>query len=317
MTPKRQRGGGAGEEPKKIPDEFEWALEAFLGHARVERGLSRNTLENYHRDIMRFMVWAASVNDLQDLASVERQHVTDYLAHLLDCGLSMRSIARHRVSLRQLFRHLHEEDQIPANPTLLIDAPSSKQKLPVVLNNRQVEALLDAPNQQEPLGLRDATMLQVLYSSGLRVTELVQLPLSSLHLNAGYLLVSGKGGKERIVPMGDQAIQMVKRYLQEARPQIDPALLCPAVFPGRRGTMTRQNFWKRLKKYVYQLSIPGKVSPHTLRHSFATHLLEHGADLRAVQAMLGHADISTTEIYTHVARERLKKIHESSHPRGT
>ena len=237
--------------------------------------------------------------------------------HLLDTGRGLRTAGRHRVTLRQLFRFLVEERLLEADPSALVESPRPGRKLPEVLGEPQVEALLAAPARDTPIGLRDAAMLEILYASGLRVSELVGLRRESLFLDQGYLVIRGKGGKERLVPVGDVAAGTLLAYMAQARPALDPGCTSPWVFPSPRGgCLTRQAFWYRVKHYARLADVRGDVSPHTLRHSFATHLLAHGADLRAVQMMLGHADLSTTQIYTHVARERLKRIHEEYHPRG-
>ncbi len=300
-----------------LPLELELALEGFLGKSRVERGLSPNTLEAYHRDLRRFLTWISLELGLDTPGAVTREHIGLYLGSLLDDGLSRRSLARHRVSVRQLFRFLLHEGIILTDPAAMVEAPLPARDLPEVLNQQEVEALLAAPDSSTPIGLRDAAMLQLLYSTGLRVSELVRLPLSGLVLQAGYLQVRGKGGKERVVPTGQRALELLLRWLRDGRPELDPRGASQAVFVSRRGkAMSRQNFWQRLKSYALAVGIRKPVSPHKLRHSFATHLLEHGADLRVVQALLGHSDISTTEIYTHVAQERLRRIHADHHPRG-
>ncbi|MFT4977738.1 MAG: integrase/recombinase XerD [Myxococcota bacterium] len=226
-------------------------------------------------------------------------------------GLSLRSIARHRVAMRQLFKYLAEEGFIHDNPSLLVQGPKVGRPLPSVISEREVEMLLGAPDTGSRLGLRDATMFEVLYATGLRVSELVGIKRDDWH--DGWVIVAGKGGKERLIPFGDEADQLVKRYLLTRLHQDSPYL-----FISTHGKpMTRQNFWGRVKKYAKVAGIKKNISPHTLRHAFATHLLMHGADLRAVQVMLGHTDITTTEIYTHIAQERLRRIHQRYHPRGS
>lgn len=302
--------------PAVLPAEFENALEGFMFHVRVERGLSRNTLESYHLDLGRFLAWLDH-QGVHRLENVDRALLRRYLLHLEQAGLSGRSAARHRTSIRQFFRFLLDERLVETNPALQVRASRPTPGLPRALSDSEVESLLAAPDPTHTLGLRDAAMLQLLYATGLRVSELVGLPLAALHLDAGYLVVRGKGSKERLVPLGERATELLVRWLRDGRPVFDPHLACDAVFPSRRGrAMTRQNFWERTRKYARSAGIRRRVSPHVLRHSFATHLLEHGADLRAVQAMLGHADVSTTEIYTHVTRERLRQLHARHHPRG-
>ncbi len=307
---------GAGE--GSLPAAFETAIEAFLGRGRVERSLARNTLESYHRDLVRFAAWCRDARGHGDPGAVTREDVHLHLASLLDAGLSPRSLARHRVTIRQFFRYLLEEGVVNQDPTLLVEGARPARALPDVLSLAEVEALLAAPDPSDvPLGLRDAAMLQLLYATGLRVSELVTLPQGAVHLKAGYLRVRGKGSKERVVPLGERATALVAAWLDHGRPQVDPQGRAKTLFPGRNGRpMSRQNFWKRIVAWARAAEIRHPVSPHRLRHSFATHLLEGGADLRVVQVLLGHADIATTEIYTHVAGERLKEIHGRHHPRG-
>jgi integrase/recombinase XerD len=286
-------------------------------HLKVERSRSENTLESYGRDLRRFAAWLEEERGVTDPAAVQRTDVADYLVHLDSEGLGLRSIARARTSVRQLFRFLMKEKRVEEDPTALVDGPKFPAPLPTVFTRAQVEALLAAPRRDTPLGLRDAAMIELLYSTGLRVSELVGLPLRSVDPEIGLLRVIGKGDKERLVPVGERALALMVRYLREGRPHHDPGNTSPSVFVSRRGTaMTRQNFWQRLQRYATEIGLPGKVSPHVLRHSFATHLLEHGADLRSLQAMLGHADISTTQIYTHVTQARLAALHREYHPRG-
>lgn len=292
------------------------AVEGFAYYLKVERNRADNTLESYVRDLQRFSRWAAEqgVTRPEDLTGAL---VAEYLVSLDRDGLSLRSIARARTTLRQLFKFLVKEGQLEADPAALVRAPRFPAPLPVVFTEAQVDALLAAPDRLTPLGLRDAAMIELLYATGLRVSELVSLPKAAVDGDIGVLRIRGKGDKDRLVPVGDVALDLMVRYLREARPLHDPANLSPQVFVNRRGKrMTRQNFWQRLSDYGAAIGIRGKVSPHVLRHSFATHLLEHGADLRSLQAMLGHADIGTTQIYTHVTRTRLQALHTKFHPRG-
>jgi integrase/recombinase XerD len=284
------------------------AVEGFLAWCRAERGLSENTMDAYSRDLQRLRLFL-SKRSIVTVEAVEQADLSAWILDLHESGLAATSIARHRVAMRQLFRFLVDEGILKVNPSELIRAPRAPRKLPGTLNQQEVAALLDAPDRKSPLGLRDAAMLELLYATGLRVSELVGLRRDQWH--DGWLVVTGKGGKDRLVPYGDQAGVAVAAYMRTRQDEN------PAVFLSNRGSpMTRQNFWTRLKTYVRVAGVRGTVSPHTLRHAFATHLLAHGADLRAVQAMLGHADISTTEIYTHVAKARLRKLHELHHPRG-
>ncbi len=292
------------------------ALEGFMYYLKVERNRSDHTLHAYGHDLRRFVGWCHH-QGVERPTQVTRDVVADHLLFLDREGLGLRSIARARTSIRQLFRFLVRENLLEDDPTTLVDAPRFPAPLPVVLSQSQVEALLAAPDRSDPLGLRDAAMIELLYSTGLRVSELVSLPRASVDPQMGLLRVRGKGDKERLVPTGDEALHLMVRYLREARPHHDASGRAPEVFVGRRGErMTRQNFWQRLQRWAAVAGIPGKVSPHVLRHSFATHLLEHGADLRHLQAMLGHADIGTTQIYTHVTRARLQALHARYHPRG-
>jgi len=293
------------------------AIEGFMYHLKVERNRSVHTVDAYGRDLRRFAAWLQSERDIVTPEGVQRTDVADHLLFLEGEGLGLRSIARARTSIRQLFMYCMRERIVEADPTSLVDAPKFVSPLPTVLSAGQVEALLSAPDQARPLGLRDAAMIELLYSSGLRVSELVGLPRRHVDPEVQILRVRGKGDKERLVPMADRALALMVRYLRDGRPHHDPDGSQPEVFVSRRGTaMTRQNFWQRLRGHAQRAGIPGKVSPHVLRHSFATHLLENGADLRSLQAMLGHADISTTQIYTHVSRKRLVELHARYHPRG-
>ncbi|MFZ5480496.1 MAG: site-specific tyrosine recombinase XerD [Myxococcota bacterium] len=288
------------------------AVDGFLHWAKTERALAKNTLAAYHADLARLGAWLAK-EGVATPAAVRHAHLSAYVAHLAGEGLDPRSIARHRSAFRQLFRQLRDEGIVVKDPTVLIEARVPPRRVPRVLTERDVDAILAAPDRTTPLGLRDAAMIELMYGAGLRVSELVNLPRSGVHLEGGWVRVKGKGGRERVVPMGEEAGALVVRYVHEVRGAAPAA----ALFLSRRGeAMTRQNFWERLKRYAREAGIAIDVTPHGLRHAFATHLLDHGADLRAVQAMLGHADISTTQIYTHVARERLRRIHAEAHPRG-
>ena len=284
------------------------AVDGFLAWCRGERGLSENTLDGYSRDLARLTEHLRNCG-VQSPAEVEPGHLNAWLAGLARSGRAPATVARARVTMRQLFQFLVDERVLSADPTELIHGPKLPRKLPTTLSESDVSRILAAPNRSTAIGTRDAAMLELLYATGLRVSELVTLKRSQWH--DGWLVVMGKGGKERLVPYGDRAAASVGAYLS-ARSDAQPW-----VFLSNRGAqMTRQNFWSRLKTYARKAGVQKSVSPHTLRHAFATHLLTHGADLRAVQAMLGHADISTTEIYTHVARERLRALHEAHHPRG-
>ena len=283
-------------------------IDGFLDWCRAERGLSENTLDAYSRDLNRLARYLAE-QGCQNAGSASQALLANWLVSLHDEGLAPSSIGRHRVAMRQLFKFLVDEGILESSPAELLSAPRIPRKLPGTLTEEQVGSILKAPDRSTAIGLRDAAMLELLYATGLRVSELVSLSRDQWH--DGWIVVRGKGGKERLVPYGDTARQAVQVYLAT---RIDNHR---AMFLTNRGSpMTRQNFWTRLKGYCRGAGIHQPVSPHTLRHAFATHLLVYGADLRAVQAMLGHADISTTEIYTHVAKERLRQLHAEHHPRG-
>lgn len=295
---------------------WEAAVEAFLAHAKVEKGLAATTLEAYHGDLLRAARWFTD-HGMDAPQAVDPAAAGRWMGWLADAGYDPRSVARFRSALRQLFRFLVREGLVPADPTARVQTPRVGRRLPSVLSEAQVEAVLAAPDPSTPLGLRDAAMIELMYAAGLRVHELVGLPLAAVHLPGRSLRVRGKGSKERLLPLGDRAAALLQRYLEEVRAAWDPQLRARALFLSRRGgAMTRQNFWERLRGYALRAGVDARVTPHQLRHAFATHLLEHGADLRAVQAMLGHADIATTQIYTHVARERLIAVHAEHHPRG-
>jgi integrase/recombinase XerD len=293
------------------------AVEGFTYWLKAERNRSDNTIESYGRDVRRFATWLEG-QGVSAPEAVRASHVADHLVFLDKQDLGLRSIAHARSSVRQWFKFLLKEGLIESDPSTKIRAPKFPAPLPTVLSSRNVEAILDTPNRSTPLGLRDAAMIELMYSCGLRVSELVKLPFKAIDSAEGLIKVRGKGDKERIVPVGDRALALVRRYLAESRPILDPGGRCPALFASQLGeAMTRQNFWERLLRHARIAGVRGKVSPHVLRHSFATHLLEHGADLRSLQAMLGHADISTTQIYTHVTQERLAELHRRHHPRGS
>ncbi len=285
-------------------------LDAFCDALWLEDGLSRNTLESYRRDLTQF---AAHLGHRR-LESAEEVDLLSFLA--VRRGRSS-SAARRLSSLRRFYQYCLREKRIAADPTLKLDPPKRAPRFPKTLSEADVEALLGAPDTASPLGLRDRAMLEALYASGLRVSELVALKTFEANLDAGVVRIFGKGAKERLVPLGEEAVDWLQRYLKEARPRLLKRAASDAIFVTERGAgMTRQAFWHNIKRYGAR-AIPGKsLSPHVLRHAFATHLINHGADLRVVQMLLGHADISTTQIYTHVARERLKALHAKHHPRG-
>ena len=296
---------------------FDAAIDAYTAWARIERGLAQNTIVAYATDLARLARWL-DARGVHTPDAVTHTHLAAYVDALLDDGLDLRSVARHRSAFRQFFRFLLREGMLRVDPSGRVEGRVPPRKLPSVLSEAQVDAILAAPDRDDPLGVRDAAMIELMYSSGLRVTELVTFPHAALHPEGGFLRVRGKGGKERVVPVGEEALARIARYVRLVRAGQDPDLRVAALFLSRRGgPMTRQNFWERLDGYAKRAGVTGKVSPHGLRHAFATHLLDHGADLRLVQAMLGHADISTTQIYTHVAKERLKRVHAAFHPRGS
>jgi integrase/recombinase XerD len=292
------------------------AIDQFLNYLLVEKGLARTTLESYSRDLLRF----ADFMERNGRSQVSADDTSLLLKHLIQLrteGLGARSRARHLVALRGFYRFLVQEKQLALDPAKLLDMPKTMLKLPDVLGVDEVRRLLNAPDARTPQGIRDAAMLEVLYAAGLRVSELVGLRIQDVHLDAGFVRVLGKGSKERVVPIGQYAREKVLFYLEQARGRLVGGRVSPYLFLARAGRpMTRQAFWKLLRRHAAAAGLVKKVTPHSLRHSFASHLLAGGADLRAVQLMLGHADISTTQIYTHVTRDRLRELHRKFHPRG-
>jgi len=292
-------------------------LDEFCDSLWLEDGLSRNTLESYRRDLNKFSGWLERQRKVSVLEATHAD-IQGFLAHLVSTEKAKAtSTSRAISSLKRLFRYLLRQNKIAVDPTLQIATPKLPRSLPKSLTEQDVELLLDAPDVQAPLGLRDRAMLEVLYATGLRVSELVTLNVAQVSLDMGVVRVMGKGSKERLVPLGEESLDWIRRYLAEGRPVLLAGKLSDALFVTHRGEgMTRQMFWYLIKKHAQQGGLHKPLSPHTLRHAFATHLLNHGADLRVVQMLLGHSDISTTQIYTHVARERLKKLHHDHHPRG-
>jgi integrase/recombinase XerD len=292
-------------------------LDEFSDTLWLEDGLSRNTLESYRRDLTKFSVWLSqSSNEL--LSQATHADIQGFLAYMVvERKAKATSTSRAISSLKRFYQYLLRQNKVNLDPTLQIATPKLPRGLPKSLSESDVEQLLDAPNVSTALGLRDRTMLEVLYASGLRVSELVGLSLAQVSLDMGVVRVMGKGNKERLVPLGEVALDWVRRYITDARPVLLNARVSNTLFVTMRGEgMTRQMFWYLIKRHAKQGGLNKPLSPHTLRHAFATHLLNHGADLRVVQLLLGHADISTTQIYTHVARERLKQLHTIHHPRG-
>jgi integrase/recombinase XerD len=297
-------------------DQDETTIKRFSDALWLERGLSRNTLSAYQSDLRKLGLWLHGSRGY-GLLQAQRVDLLAYLAGLAQQGRKPRSSARLLSCLRQFYQFCLREGWLSADPSARIDAPRIGRPLPKSLTEAEVEALLEAPDLDDPEGLRDRTMLELLYATGLRVSELVGLCPEQVSLTQGVIRVVGKGGKERLVPMGDEAQSWLERFSREGRPGLLGARLCQHLFPTRRGQgMTRQAFWYRIKKHAGTAGIDKTISPHTLRHAFATHLLNHGADLRVVQLLLGHSDLSTTQIYTHVARERLQQLHACHHPRG-
>jgi integrase/recombinase XerD len=289
-------------------------IERFIERVWAEDGLADRTLDAYRRDLQGLARWLGTRG--HSLATAGREDISAYHGSQ---PVAVRSMARRQSAFRRFFTQLARDDASREDPTLLMQRPRMPRSLPKALAEREIEALIVAPDLTNPLGQRDRAMLELMYSSGLRVSELVELPLAGLNTRQGVLRVTGKGGKDRLVPVGEEALNHVEAYLREARPQLAQGHGQPAaLFLSRRGAgMTRQMFWTLVKRYAMQVGIPAKrVSPHVLRHSFATHLLNHGADLRALQMLLGHSSLSTTQIYTLVAKEGLKRLHAQHHPRG-
>jgi integrase/recombinase XerD len=291
-------------------------ISSFLTYVKVEKGLSSNTVSAYKRDLVKFDDFAQKRK--LSLESVSRDDLVDFLAGLYRLNLESRTVARHLVTLRNFFRFAQIHDLISTDPSINLESPKIRRSLPGYLRLEEVERLLEQPDSTTPLGMRDRAMLEVLYSTGLRVSELIGLKVSDLDSKVGCVRCIGKGDKERIVPVGRKALVMVEKYLRDARPKLLGKLRgSPTLFVNRRGvSLSRVGVWKILSGYGKRAGLRVSLTPHMLRHSFATHLLERGADLRSVQLMLGHADISTTQIYTHVVEERLKQIYKAHHPRA-
>ena len=295
---------------------FDPELDRFCDALWLEDGLSPRSLESYRRDLTQLFAWLAPQGIAPD--QIQRDRIQAFLAHrTLDEGIAARSLARQLTAIKRFHRWLLREGRRTDDPTLTVEAPRLPKPLPKTLTEAEVEALLAAPDVDTPLGLRDKSMLEALYAAGFRVSELVGLPLAAVSLTDGVARVMGKGRKERLVPLGEDAREWIARYASDARPGLLKGKGSEALFVTERGgPMTRQMFWYLIKRHALHAGIRSPLSPHTLRHAFATHLLNHGADLRVVQMLLGHADIATTQIYTHVAKERLKRLHAEHHPRG-
>jgi len=299
-----------------LNDDNENLIDDFLSMLWVEKGLSQNTISAYKTDLSKLALFLQKHFEDLSLLDATETHIQTYLAIRLENKLSQRSTARMLSSSRAFYVHLIATKQRDSNPIAHISNPKLPQYLPGTLTEKQIDALLEAPEENDPIQMRDKAMLELLYATGIRVSELVNLQMHQLGLTQGVIRVTGKGGKERLVPMGESALEYIELYLKNARPEL---LNSPTntVFPSKRGSlMTRQTFWHRIKHYAKKAGIQVALSPHTMRHAFATHLLNHGADLRVVQMLLGHSDLSTTQIYTHVATQRLQSLVKSHHPRG-
>ena len=289
-------------------------IDSFIDELWLEKGLSKNTLSAYRHDISSFSVWYKG----SSLLDVDRIDLLDYLAERLKQGYSSRSTARSLSSLRAFYSHLTTKYNLKQNPTSRVDSPKLGHSLPKTLSEEDVEKLIQAPDVEDDIGLRDRAMLELIYACGLRVTELISLDILNINLRQGVIRVIGKGEKERLVPMGEEALDWIQKYINLSRPNLlKNNNKVTELFLSKRGkSMTRQTFWYRIKEYALKASINKELSPHTLRHAFATHLINHGADLRTVQLFLGHSSLSTTQIYTEVARHRMKELHNEHHPRG-
>jgi integrase/recombinase XerD len=299
---------------KDLPSPAEAAVRAFLDYLSIEKGLSANTLAAYGRDLDKLLLYLGK--EKMSWALAKEEDLVGFVRAQSRSGLSARSLARLISAVRSFYRYLLMEGAVAADPAERLSSPSVWLSLPKFLTVKEVESLLAAPDGDEPRGVRDRAMLEVLYGAGLRVSELVSLKPSDVSLEEGFLICRGKGGKERIVPLGGSACGAVRAYLTGARPLLDKRAAGPLFLTRRGGAFTRQGFWKLLKGYAKKAGLAAKISPHVLRHSFATHLLERGADLRSVQLMLGHSQITTTQIYTHVSRDRLRQVYDKFHPRA-
>lgn len=295
---------------------MEQQIEEYLAYLSVERGLAQNTLDAYGRDLRAYARFLQQ-HSVNSFCNTEKEAVRAYLEQLHNLGRASSTISRNLAAIKSFYHFLVEEDVLEDDPTVHLDSPKVTKRLPRVLNLSEVEALLNQPSLEDAHSIRDKAMLEVIYATGIRVSELVSLNLLDINLEAGYLRCLGKGSKERIVPLGSVAIKYLDLYLQMARTEIVKRGGETALFVNHHGRrLTRQGFWKIIKRYAKEANIDENITPHTLRHSFATHLLENGADLRSVQEMLGHADISTTQIYTHITRNRLQEVYRKSHPRA-
>ncbi|ACA39305.1 site-specific tyrosine recombinase XerD [Lysinibacillus sphaericus] len=299
-------------------NEFQYAVEDYIHFIQVERQLSVNTLASYRRDLESYVNFLQNAEGMANFNHIERTTILRHLEQLRVQGKTSRTIARHISSIRSFHQFLLREKRAESDPTVHLEMPTIEQKLPNILSIEEIEALLTAPNRSKPQGIRDLAMLELLYGSGMRISELIALDLADLHLTMGFVRVFGKGGKERIIPLGKSALSAISTYLNNARGQLQGKYpKTDAFFINQRGKrLTRQGCWKLMKEHALKAGIQHELTPHTLRHSFATHLVENGADLRAVQEMLGHADISTTQIYTHISKTRLSEVYKQFHPRA-
>ncbi len=293
-------------------------LDDFIHFLVVEKGLSKNTIVSYKRDLNSYIHYLKNVEELKDFNGVQRPQIVHFLKFLKDTGKSSKTLARHIASIRAFHHFLLREKAVDHDPTVHIESPQHERSLPKVLSMEEVETLLDSPKLTDPFGYRDKAMLEMMYATGIRVSELIGLKLSDVHLTMGFVRCMGKGSKERIIPIGKTASDAIEEYLDKGRPKLaSKKHKDDSLFLNHHGKgLSRQGFWKILKRLTSEAGIEKELTPHTLRHSFATHLLENGADLRAVQEMLGHADISTTQIYTHVTKTRLKDVYTKFHPRA-
>ena len=303
-------------QPSKIIVQPHPKIAEFLSYLQLSEGLSANTLSAYQRDLKLYQAWLFDIHQ-KTIETVSAEGIESFMLYLQEEGRKEKSNARLLSTLKGFYQWGASNEFFDADPTGLVKAPKLPQSIPKVITEAQVEALLYSPDEYTPLGIRDRAILELMYASGLRVSEVVELPFEQVNLSAGLVQVTGKGSKERIVPIGEVAIEWIEKYITEARPTLTKKKWVHTLFISRIGRpMTRQTLWHRVKNLAFDAGIHTKLSPHTLRHAFATHLINHGADLRTVQLLLGHSDLSTTQIYTHVAKERLHKLHQQHHPRG-
>lgn len=315
VSPTRARTPAAPPPPADVRAFIEH-VNQFLDYLVAECGLARNTIEAYRSDLTQFVLHLYD-HGHETLQSVSSDEIVGYLIAMKERGLHINSAARALVAIKMFFRFLWSEGKLAEDATSIMDSPKLLRHLPEVMTEREVTALLAAPDVRKPQGMRDRAILELLYATGARVSEVSRMPVDALHLDLGYVRCFGKGSKERIVPVGEAAVQALQEYLASGRPLLLRGRTSPSLFPGARtGPLSRKAIWGLVKRYARLAGVGRPISPHTLRHSFATHLLEHGADLRAVQEMLGHANIATTQLYTHVDRSRLRAIHKKYHPRG-